>query len=79
MSNFDSFIEKCPKCGKGSLFVVEVTFTATGEKSHPNASLHADGFVAWPCDMDTKDWSTEDEKVECADCKAAFALSDLLK
>lgn len=80
MSQFDTFIDKCPKCWSDSLFVVEVTFIATGKTATGRVPLWSDGFAFPPDDEDMEgDWSTENEKVECADCKAQLSLSDLLK
>lgn len=79
MGKFDQWQTTCPRCGaEGSLIVTKATLAATGEVIHPNAILDSDGFGIDPSlNPDSKDCSTEDERVQCSSCHQEFDLSDL--
>ncbi len=76
MSEADQWTVVCPKCkARDRLFVVEVQHPVSGKTYHPDTKLEPDGFLFDPKGF--KDASTEEEKVRCQACGAAFELGEL--
>ena len=70
---------RCPTCGFNTIFVVEVTFVATGETLHLPAKLavflEEEGFFI-PLPSEIEDLSTIVEVAECQACGRRGSLAD---
>lgn len=77
MDCFSQWETTCPKCNTpDSLFVIKLTLANTGEILYPDCKLNPDGFIF---STTRKNCSTENELIECKNCKATFELCELHK